>query len=305
MKKISAILLILVLLFSSCSNNAKKTETTKIVKKPEITDKAKTPDSTEITEPEKKETTEEKTAEVEKPAPEPSDNEPVPSVEELDEQEIIAEESSLCGKVIVIDPGHGINSYSKQEPIAPGSSQLKAAFVSGTRGANQTEEQLNLSVGLKLKAALEEKGAIVYMTRETHECDVSNVERAQMANELNADIAIRIHADGADNSSAHGVSVLVPGNQYITDSTLISESRSAGEYVLSAFVEETGAQNRGISVRNDMTGFNWSTVPVLLVEMGFMTNPEEDRLMETEDYQHKMVSGMVNGLEQYFGKSAE
>lgn len=210
------------------------------------------------------------------------------------------EVSSLSGKVIVVDPGHGINSYSKQEPIAPGSSQMKAAFVSGTSGRNQTEEQLNLAVGLKLKAALEEKGAIVYMTRETHECDVSNVDRAKMANDLNADIAVRIHADGSGSSSAHGVSVLVPGSQYINDSDLISKSRNAGESVLNAFVEETGALNRGISVRNDMTGFNWSTVPVILVEMGFMTNPEEDKLMETEDYQNKMVSGIVTGLEKHF-----
>lgn len=228
--------------------------------------------------------------------PEETVTEPVKE-EEPEEPVVI---SSLLGKVIVVDPGHGINSYSKQEPVAPGSSQMKAAFVSGTSGANQTEEQLNLAVGLKLKTALEEKGATVYMTRETHECDVSNVDRAQMANELNADIAVRIHADGSANSSAHGVSVLVPGNQYIKNSELISESRNAGESVLAAFVEATGASNRGISVRNDMTGFNWSEVPVILVEMGFMTNPEEDKLMETEDYQNKMVAGIVNGLEKHF-----
>ena len=210
------------------------------------------------------------------------------------------EKSPLFGKIIVVDPGHGINSYTKQEPIAPGSSQMKAAFVSGTSGKNQTEEQLNLAVGIKLRDALEEKGATVHMTRTTHECNVSNVDRAQMANDLGADIALRIHADGSNNSSAHGVSVLVPGNTYIKDEDMVSLSKKAGNLVLNAFVEETGAVNRGISVRNDMTGFNWSTVPVILVEMGFMSNPEEDRLMETEDYQNKMVSGIVNGLERYF-----
>ena len=51
-----------------------------------------------------------------------------------------------------------------------------------------------------------------------------------------------------------------------------------------------------------MTGFNWSKVPVILVEMGFMSNPGEDRLMETEDYQTKMVNGIVNGLERYFSE---
>ncbi len=231
----------------------------------------------------------------------PEQDEIVPPVQNVQEQkEKQTETSPLSEKVIVIDPGHGINSYTKQEPMAPGSSQMKAAFVSGTAGANQTEEQLNLAVGLKLRDALKEKGVTVHMTRTTHECDVSNVDRAQMANDLGADIAIRIHADGSTNTSAHGVSVLVPGNQYIKDSALISESRLAGEKVLAEFVKATGAVNRGISVRNDMTGFNWSTVPVILVEMGFMSNPNEDRLMETEDYQNKMVNGIVNGLEMYF-----
>ena len=209
--------------------------------------------------------------------------------------------SILYGKTIVVDAGHGISSYNKKEPVAPNSSEKKAAFVSGTRGVNQTEEQLNLAVALKLKAVLESKGAIVYMTRSEHQCDMSNVDRAVFANNLNADISVKIHADGIDNKSVHGVSVLVPGNKYIKDNALIEKSRRAGEFILACFVNETGAKNRGVSVRNDLTGFNWSSVPIVLVELGFMTNLEEDKLMETDDYQNKMVNGIVLGLEKYFG----
>ena len=203
-------------------------------------------------------------------------------------------------KKVVIDAGHGLNSYNKQEPIAPNSSETKIAFASGTRGVNQTEEELNLSVALKLQKALEDKGAIVHMTRTEHESDMTNVDRAVFANELNADISIKIHADGNNSSSVHGVSVLVPGSQHITDSMLIEKSRDAGELILDEFVKETNATNRGISVRNDLTGFNWTEVPIVLVEMGFMTNPEEDKLMETDEYQDKMVKGIVSGLEKYF-----
>lgn len=206
----------------------------------------------------------------------------------------------LCGKIIVVDAGHGISSYKKKEPVAPNSSEKKAAFVSGTSGARQTEEQLNLAVAFKLKAILENKGATVYMTRTEHKCDMSNIDRAVFANNLNADISVKIHADGNDNKSVHGVSVLVPGNKYIKDNTLIEKSRRAGEYILNSFTQQTGAANRGIAVRNDLTGFNWSKVPVVLVELGFMSNPEEDRLMETEEYQNKMVDGIALGLEQYF-----
>jgi len=208
--------------------------------------------------------------------------------------------SSVAGKIIVVDAGHGINSYNKQEPIAPNSSETKIAFATGTSGANQTEEQLVLAVSLKLQEALEAKGAIVHMTRTTHNSDMTNVDRAEFANELNADISVKIHADGNNNSSVHGVSVLVPGNQYISDSDVLNKSRAAGEHILSEFVKSTGAKNRGISVRNDLTGFNWTKVPIVLVEMGFMTNPDEDKLMGTEDYQNKMIGGIIAGLEFYF-----
>ncbi|MBO5733878.1 MAG: N-acetylmuramoyl-L-alanine amidase [Clostridia bacterium] len=208
--------------------------------------------------------------------------------------------TGLENKVIVIDAGHCIFSQSRQEEIAPGSGVTKPAFVSGTSGANQTEEQLNLSVALRLQAVLEKMGAKVYMTRTTHESDMSNIDRAQFANELNADISVKIHADGSGNTSISGVSVLVPGTKYIRDNALIDKSRKAGEFVLNEIVSATGANNRGISVRDDMTGFNWSTVPVILVEMGFMTNPQEDKLMETSEYQDKIVMGIVNGLKMYF-----
>ncbi len=166
-----------------------------------------------------------------------------------------------------------------------------------------TEEQLNLAVALKLQKVLIEKGAAVHMTRTKNECDLTNVDRAIFANDLKADISVRIHADGNSNSSIHGVSVLIPGNKYISDDVVLEKSRLAGESVLSEFVRETGAVNRGIIVRTDLTGFNWTEVPVILVEMGFMSNPEEDKLMETEDYQNKMVQGMVRGPELYFNNN--
>ena len=207
---------------------------------------------------------------------------------------------SVSGKIIVIDPGHGTGGTNEKEPVAPGSGTKKAAYVSGASGKNQTEEELNLIVAQKLKAILEERGAIVYLTREGHEATRSNVERAQFANELNAEICVRIHADGSENSSAKGASVLIPAGEYIKDDDLLQKSKLAGEIVLEEYVKSTGAKNRGTVKRSDMTGFNWSEVPVILVELGFMSNPEEDALMETEEYQTKMVSGIASGLERYF-----
>lgn len=206
----------------------------------------------------------------------------------------------LEGKIIVIDAGHGKNSYNKEEKIAPDSDETKIAFASGTAGKNQTEEELNLSVALILQKSLEDLGAKVHMTRTAHESDMTNIDRAEFANGLGADISVKIHADGSNDGSVHGVSVLVPGSKHISDGELLSESKKAGELVLEEFVNATGAYNRGISVRDDLTGFNWTKVPIILIEMGFMTNPDEDALMESPEYQEKMAGGIARGLLRYF-----
>ena len=206
----------------------------------------------------------------------------------------------LKGKIIVIDAGHGKNSYNKEEKIAPDSDETKIAFASGTAGKNQTEEELNLSVALILQKSLEDLGAKVHMTRTAHESDMTNIDRAEFANELGADISVKIQADGSNDGSVHGVSVLVPGSKHISDGELLSESKKAGELVLEEFVDATGAYNRGISVRDDLTGFNWTKKPIILVEMGFMTNPDEDALMESPEYQEKMAGGIARGLLRYF-----
>ena len=224
--------------------------------------------------------------------------------EDMPDNEATAENEPVTfpleGKIIVIDAGHGKNSYNKEEKIAPDSDETKIAFASGTAGKNQSEEELNLSVALILQKSLEDLGADVHMTRTAHESDMANIDRAEFANELGADISVKIHADGSNDSRVHGVSVLVPGSGHISDKNVLSESQKAGGLVLEEFVIATGAYNRGISVRDDLTGFNWTKVPIILVEMGFMTNTEEDALMESSEYQGKMAEGIVRGLLRYF-----
>jgi N-acetylmuramoyl-L-alanine amidase len=224
----------------------------------------------------------------------------IDDTEQTSENNEVKTVGELAGKIIVVDAGHGKNSYNKQEAIAPNTNETKPAFATGTQGVNQTEEQLNLIVALKLQAELEKLGAEVHMTRTEHETDMTNIDRAEFANKLNADLSVKIHADGSNDSSVHGVSVLVPGSQYISDSDILNKSRRAGDCVLEEFINATESLNRGISVRNDLTGFNWTTVPIILVEMGFMTNPDEDGLMETDDYQNKIVKGIANGIIKYF-----
>lgn len=213
----------------------------------------------------------------------------------------------LYGKTIFIDPGHQSKSNNQQEPIAPNSQETKEKMSYGTTGVatGVPEYKLNLQVSLRLRQLLESKGAKVVMSRETNEVNSGNVERAKMANESNAQLVVRIHADGIDNSSVKGLSVLTPGNKYISDANMLKNSRTAAEKILKSTISSTGAVSRGVVARDDLTGFNWSTVPVILIEMGFMTNADEDRLLNTAEYQDKLASGMVKGMEDYFASLSQ
>lgn len=207
----------------------------------------------------------------------------------------------LAGKRICVDPGHGSFTNAYNEPVAPGASQTKPAFVSGTAGSYQSEAEFNLKVALKLRDALTSAGATVYMTREDENAVLSNIGRAQLANDMGCDLAVRIHADGSENTSARGISMLVPGEGgYITDTALIETSTQIGEIVLAAVIERTGAPDRGVIPRNDMTGFNWCAVPSILIECGFMSNPEEDELLFDDGYQQMLAEGIAAGIIEYY-----
>lgn len=211
----------------------------------------------------------------------------------------------LEGKIICIDPGHGNPDHPVQnEPIAPNSDILKPATAAGTAGVSTKvpEYKLTMAVSLKIRDKLLEKGAKVVMTRENNDVDLGNIERSEIANRIPADISVRIHADGYDDPSVYGISVLYPGGMYISNAELLRKSKLAAQVTLEELVKSTGGRSRGVVERNDLTGFNWSKVPVILVEMGFMTNPAEDERMNTDEYREKIAAGIVNGIVRYIEK---
>lgn len=212
-----------------------------------------------------------------------------------------AENKSLKGKIICIDAGHGVFTKARQEKIAPNTTKTKPAFVSGTSGQGVTEEQINLQVAKLLQKELENLGAKVIMTRTTRKTNMSNIDRAQFANKNKADISIKLHCDGAANANVNGISVLIPKTKYV-DKKIVHLSNKLGKLVLHDVVQETGAKNRGLISRDDLTGFNWSKVPVILIEMGFMTNKAECNRLKNKTYQKKIVKGIVHGVEEYFSK---
>ena len=209
----------------------------------------------------------------------------------------------LDGRLICIDPGHCVTPLAGKgytEQVSPLSKETKPLYSTGTRGKNITEEQLNLAVGLKLRDYLKELGAEVIMTREVSEITITLQERCRIPNEAGADVCVRLHADSSTNTSVHGVSVLTPTGNLLGTPSIVDESTRLGQLMVDAVAEETGAKNRGIMPRSDMTGFNFSEVPTVLIEMGFMTNPEEDALLETDEYQNKIVAGIADSLLQWY-----
>ena len=200
-------------------------------------------------------------------------------------------------KIIVKDPGHASHSNLEKEEQSPGSGIMKIKDGGGAQGntTGTPEYVVNMKVAMKLKSLLESKNYTVIMTKTSHEESLGNIERANIGNDNNASLVIRIHCDSAENSSASGASMLVPGNVgYAKDISGIS--RKYGEVVLNSLVESANMKNRGISVREDMTGFNWSKVPVILVDFGFMSNPQEDKLLSDDSYQDKLAQGLCNGI---------
>ena len=209
------------------------------------------------------------------------------------------------GIVVCIDPGHQRAGISEKEPVGPGSSEMKAKLTTGTAGVatGVAEHVVNLQVSLKLRDILEARGYTVVMIRTTDDCPKSNKERAEQANASGAQAFVRVHCNSMTDPAIRGIINYAPnnGNPYVP-ADVVTKSLNLASTLGAAMSAATGAQNRGVIPTDEMSGINWCKIPVTILEIGFMSNPDEDRLLVDASYQQKMATGIANGLDTYFGR---
>lgn len=206
-------------------------------------------------------------------------------------------------RIVMLDPGHQAHADTRPEPIGPGAEETKMRVTGGTVGVTTgtPEHELVLTVAKQLRTELEGRGYEVLLTREEADVDLSNRERAALANEAGADVFLRLHANGSSDQTDHGVMTVCPtaGNPYPVGAWY-AECRLLADCVLDAVVEATGAARDRLWETDDMTGLNWAEMPAALVELGYLTDPEEDRRLNDPAHQERLVRGLADGLDRYF-----
>lgn len=204
----------------------------------------------------------------------------------------------LSNRTITIDPGHqAVPSYAEwSDPgmtrRVPGDNGMKGVIT------GNEEYLVTLDTGLKLKNLLEKDGIRVVMTRETSTIDLTNVIRAEIANNAESDLCVRIHCGNSTDPLMMGIDTLYPARDRLTEA-FYEKSKTAALIIQAELIKSCGTDDLGVLDRHDMPGFNWSKVPVVEAETGFLTNPRDDGLLSDEQFRWKVAWGLRNGVIKY------
>jgi len=222
------------------------------------------------------------------------------SVKEIAKIHVVGENTKpLSGLVIGVNAGHQKTPNYTQYPLEPGSSKTSAANKSGTRGKfSRTEEYvITLQISLKLEKLLVENGAQVVMIRRTNDVKLTNIQRSTIMNNAGCDLALNLHCNGSGSPDVSGISTY-----YRAKGNWVSESAMFACELQKGMLAETGAKSDGIYKSYNYMSLNYSTVPALMIEMGYLSSKVEDPLLNTDEYQMKLARGLLNGIQSAFGR---
>lgn len=208
------------------------------------------------------------------------------------------------GHKIAIDPGQQKNQMTEEEPVGPGASATTAKMSYGATSTTtgKREYQWSLPLAKKIREELEARGYEVVLTREEHNVEISNAERAQFVNESGAEIYISLQADAATNVSAKGIYSQIPSQSNAFVGDLYADCKRLAKELQNNLIAETGTKDRGVQENDNVAALNYSRVPAVVLQLGFMSNVEEDTNLWSEEYQDKMVKAICDAIDTYFAE---
>ena len=209
----------------------------------------------------------------------------------------VTRSADASGYVVCIDPGHQAHSDTGVEPLGPGSKTVVPRATGGATGVSTgvPEYETNLELSMNLKRRLEAAGMTVVLTRTTNDVTLSNAQRAAIANRARAVLFVRVHCAASPNPTESGATTLfAAGNDWTKP--YLKQSAAAARIIEDALCRRSGAANLGTQSQEGLAGFNWAKQPSVLVETGFLSNPVEDRLLASPNYQDRVAEGLAEGI---------
>jgi len=206
------------------------------------------------------------------------------------------------GHKIALDPGQQKNQMTEGEPIGPGASETTAKMSYGATSTTtgKREYEWSMEFTLRLKEELIARGYEVVLTREDGNVEISNAERALMAGESGAELYLSIQADAASNKDAKGIYAQIPSQSNEFVGNLHDDSKRLAKEIQKNLIAETGTKDRGVQEIDKVAAINYSKVPVAVLQLGFMSNVEEDTNLWSAEYQDKMIKAICDGIDTYF-----
>lgn len=212
------------------------------------------------------------------------------------------EKRSENSRIIFIDPSKQITADTELEQIAPGSSQTKARMSAANIGVGtgNFEYDITLKLAEKLKAILETRGYTVILSRDTSSVSISNRERALMADAASADIYLKLQA-GSASADVKGLMGFVVSADNSNNGDDYNKSYDLCKKVIDGAAELTGTGKRGIVETDKLTTLNYCNMPSAVINVGFLSNNEDDIRLSKDEYIGKLAEGIANGIDDYYG----